>query len=60
MTGSILVVDSVATNRIVLKTALATAQYNVLSCASCAEAKEIIAQLRKRNLSREQGEKVGF
>lgn len=46
MTGSILVVDSVATNRIVLKTALATAQYNVLSCASCAEAKEIIEKQR--------------
>lgn len=44
MTGSILIVDSVATNRIVIKVKLVAAQYQVLTAATCAEAKEILDQ----------------
>ncbi len=39
MAGDILIIDSVATNRIVLKVKLLAAQYRVRPCASIAEAK---------------------
>ncbi|MDA9208366.1 diguanylate cyclase [Octadecabacter sp.] len=42
MAGDILIIDSVATNRIVLKVKLLAAQYRVRPCASIAEAKEEI------------------
>ena len=44
MTGSILVVDSVATNRIMLKAALDSAQYDTMTCASCVEATELVQE----------------
>ena len=44
MTGSILIVDSVATNRIVMKVKLVAAQYQVLTAATCADAKAILEQ----------------
>lgn len=44
MTGSILIVDSVATNRIVLKVKLVAAQYQVKTASTCKDAKEIIKQ----------------
>jgi two-component system cell cycle response regulator len=43
MSGRILIVDSVATNRIVLRVKLLAAQYQVLPCASVAEAQAAIA-----------------
>lgn len=43
MAGDILIVDSVATNRIVLKVKLLAAQYRVRPCATIAEAKAEIA-----------------
>ena len=46
MSGRILIIDSVATNRIVLKVKMAHAQYSVLTCASCAEAGPLIAAHR--------------
>lgn len=42
MSGRILIVDSVATNRIVLKVALVNAQYLVRPAASLAEARDVI------------------
>ncbi len=43
MSGHILIVDSVATNRIVLKVKLDAAQYRVDACASIADAQRAIA-----------------
>ena len=43
MAGDILIIDSVATNRIVLKVKLLAAQYRVRPCASLSEAKQEIA-----------------
>lgn len=43
MAGDILIIDSVATNRIVLKVKLLAAQYRVRPCASLAEAEQEIA-----------------
>lgn len=43
MAGDILIIDSVATNRIVLKVKLLAAQYRVRPCATIAEAKAEIA-----------------
>ena len=40
MAGRILIIDTVATNRIVLKVKLASAQYQVTPCANVAEARE--------------------
>lgn len=46
MSGRILIVDSVATHRIVLKVKLASAQYAVETCASCEEAeKHLLARM---------------
>ena len=42
MSGRILIIDSVATNRIVLKVKLASAQYAVETCASCADAQKLM------------------
>lgn len=42
MSGRILIIDTVATNRIVLKVKMLAAQYTVDACASGVEAKEII------------------
>lgn len=44
MTGNILILDSVATNRIVLKVKLVAAQYNVRTVSTCEEARETIAE----------------
>lgn len=46
MSGRILILDSIATHRIVLKVKLAAAQYIVETCATCAEAEAQIAQKR--------------
>ena len=43
MTGKILIIDSVATNRIILKVKLVSAQYSVETCEDSVEAKIIIA-----------------
>ena len=43
MSGRILIIDTVATNRIVLKVKLITAQYKVTPCASIAEAQKCLA-----------------
>ena len=43
MAGDILIIDCVATNRIVLKVKLLAAQYRVRPCASIAEAEDEIA-----------------
>lgn len=43
MSGKILIIDHVATNRIVLKVKLTAAQYDVRTCTTCAEAKGMIA-----------------
>jgi len=42
MSGRILIIDSVATHRIVLKVKLTSAQYAVETCESCAEAEGLI------------------
>lgn len=42
MSGRILIIDSVATNRIVLKVKLASAQYAVETCASCTDAEKLM------------------
>lgn len=44
MTGKILVLDSVATNRIVMKVKLISAQYQVSTAATCADAMRLIAE----------------
>lgn len=44
MTGNILVLDSVATNRIVMKVKLVSAQYQVLTAETCDQALELMAQ----------------
>lgn len=46
MTGRILILDSVATNRIVLRVKMAAAQYEVSSCATHAEARELMDRHR--------------
>ena len=46
MSGSILLVDSIATNRIVLRVKLLTAHYNVTACASLEEAQVAITAER--------------
>jgi len=42
MSGKILIIDSVATHRIVLKVKLAAAQYEIQTCANCEEARALI------------------
>lgn len=44
MAGSILIVDSVATNRIVLRVKLIAAQYQVFTATTCDEARKTIAE----------------
>ena len=46
MTGRILIVDTIPTNRIVLKVKMLAAQFAVDACASRQEAEEIIAKRR--------------
>ena len=46
MTGKILIVDSVATNRIILKVKLVAAQYDVETCATSSEANVILNKNR--------------
>jgi len=46
MTGKILIVDSVATNRIILKVKLVAAQYDVETCATSIEANVILNKNR--------------
>lgn len=43
MAGRILIIDSVATNRIVLRAKVLAAQYQVDACASCADAEAVMA-----------------
>lgn len=44
MSGRILIIDSVVTHRIVLKVKIVSAQYSVDTCASCEEARALMAQ----------------
>ncbi len=44
MSGRILIIDPVATNRIVLKVKMIAAQYVVDTCTSCAEALDVISK----------------
>jgi len=46
MSGRILIIDSVATHRIVLKAKLASAQYDVETCATCEEAETMMQDRR--------------
>lgn len=46
MPGKLLIVDSIATNRIVLKVRLSTAFYEVLQAASAKEARELLNQAK--------------
>jgi len=46
MTGKVLVVDNVASNRVIQKVKLVASQYDVETCANSAEAKTIIANRR--------------
>ena len=45
MPGKILIVDGVATNRIVLKVKMASAQYDVRTCSDCREAEDMMAEV---------------
>ena len=64
MTARILIVDSIATNRIVLKVKMIAAQFVVDACATRAEAEDAIAQhhpdLVLLNLSDQDGDRHGF
>ena len=46
MTGRILIVDTVPTNRIVMKVKMLAAQFAVDACGSCDEAEALIAKER--------------
>ncbi|MFQ6552575.1 diguanylate cyclase [Aestuariibius insulae] len=46
MSGKILIIDDVATNRIVLKVKLTASQYDIISCLNCNEARRSVRSSR--------------